>query len=63
MNQYKGAVTRWCKANNHAAFAWQARYFEQIIRTEPSLVRIREYIAVNPMKWVCDQAEQPGTWI
>jgi REP element-mobilizing transposase RayT len=63
VNQYKGAVTRWCRTNDHAEFAWQARYYEHIIRTESALTRIRDYIINNPSKWGLDRANQPGPWM
>jgi REP element-mobilizing transposase RayT len=30
---------------------WQQNYYEHIIRDENSLLRIREYIAINPARW------------
>jgi len=63
INQYKGAVTRWCKKNEHDEFAWQARYYEHIIRSEETLSNIREYMANNPMKWALDSEDAAGTWM
>jgi len=34
---------------------WQRNYYEHIIRSEDSLVRIREYIAENPLRWHLDR--------
>ncbi|ESA33787.1 crispr-associated integrase [Leptolyngbya sp. Heron Island J] len=34
---------------------WQRNYYENIIRNEASLARIRAYIATNPEKWIADQ--------
>jgi putative transposase len=48
---YKSAVTRWCGMNGYADFAWQARYYDHIIRTEDSLQAIRAYIRDNPGRW------------
>jgi len=31
--------------------AWQRNYYEHIIRDEPELAQIREYILDNPIKW------------
>jgi putative transposase len=41
---------------------WQRNYFEHIIRDEASLHRIREYIAMNPLRWAEDpeNPERPG---
>ena len=46
------------KAIHHAgyhAFAWQRNYYERVIRDEKELVRIREYIAGNPLQWASDR--------
>jgi hypothetical protein len=34
---------------------WQRNYYEHIIRSEPELEKIREYIDTNPQKWEEDQ--------
>jgi REP element-mobilizing transposase RayT len=34
---------------------WQRNYYEHIIRDEAALVRIREYIANNPLQWALDR--------
>lgn len=34
---------------------WQRNYYEHIIRDEPELERIREYIKQNPSKWQEDK--------
>jgi REP element-mobilizing transposase RayT len=39
---------------------WQRNYWEHIIRNEPELKRIREYIHNNPAQWELDQLH-PGT--
>ncbi len=33
---------------------WQHNYYEHIIRTEAALDTIREYIAINPLRWHLD---------
>lgn len=38
---------------------WQRNYYEQVIRNEASLQRIREYIAHNPARWAEDR-ENPA---
>jgi REP element-mobilizing transposase RayT len=38
---------------------WQRNYYEHIIRDDPSLHRIREYIANNPLRWTLDR-ENPA---
>ncbi len=34
---------------------WQRNYYEHIIRNEPELNRIREYIVNNPLNWETDE--------
>jgi len=34
---------------------WQRNYYEHIIRNEDALLRIREYIRTNPMRWHLDR--------
>ncbi|MDP2852133.1 MAG: transposase [Gallionella sp.] len=34
---------------------WQRNYYEHVIRNEPSLQEIREYIANNPAQWANDR--------
>lgn len=34
---------------------WQRNYYEHVIRDDPSLHRIREYIANNPPRWTLDR--------
>ncbi|MDI6788762.1 MAG: transposase, partial [Planctomycetota bacterium] len=34
---------------------WQRNYYEHIIRDEPELNRVREYIINNPIKWEFDR--------
>ncbi|QLH54999.1 MAG: hypothetical protein CH6_4535 [Candidatus Kapaibacterium sp.] len=39
---------------------WQRNYYEHVIRNENELIRIREYIMNNPLKWSLD-LENPET--
>ena len=34
---------------------WQRNYYDHVIRDEASLLRIREYIATNPLQWQLDR--------
>lgn len=54
---FKSAVTnRFNKMNNtDGNTIWQRNYYEHIIRDEPSLNRIREYIIHNPLSWEMDR--------
>ena len=43
---------------------WQRNYHDHIIRDDPDLQRLREYIQINPMKWELDQLhpDNPSKW-
>ncbi len=46
---------------------WQRNYYERIVRDEPELQRIREYIATNPARWALDRENpdrenRPDVW-
>jgi len=36
-------------------FVWQRGYYDHIIRNEADLLRIRTYIASNPLQWTIDE--------
>ncbi|MBL4560373.1 MAG: transposase [Labilibaculum sp.] len=55
MGQLKSTLTRWCRANDYAHFAWQSRFHDHIIRTNESFERISEYIKNNPANWNNDK--------
>lgn len=38
---------------------WQRNYYEHIIRDDPDLERIRDYIGANPASWASDE-ENPA---
>ena len=47
---YKSAITKNARKIN-SNFNWQPRFYDNIIRNEQSLKRIRKYIDDNPKKW------------
>ncbi|MCL4549782.1 MAG: hypothetical protein M1495_14565 [Bacteroidetes bacterium] len=49
INQFKGSVKRWANKNGYSAFAWQARFYDRIIRNEQELYNIRKYMEQNPL--------------
>lgn len=51
INQFKGLCTRRIRADIHPSFAWQARYYDTIIRTERHLEQARRYVEFNPSRW------------
>ena len=40
--------------NNPGCPVWQRNYYERVIRDDNELVRAREYIVNNPLKWDLD---------
>ena len=53
---FKSAVSRQVsKTATKSDFAWQARFYEHIIRNDDELSRIREYIQNNPLNWQLDR--------
>jgi putative transposase len=54
---FKSAVAnRFNKINNLTGTTiWQRNFYEHVIRDEPSLNRIREYIINNPLSWELDR--------
>jgi len=57
VRSFKSAVTK--KINElkraPALLIRQRNYYERIIRDEPELDKIREYIELNPLKWALDK--------
>lgn len=52
---FKAGFTAWCRKNAYADFGWQPRFHDRIIRSNPALAGIREYIRTNPLNWVEDE--------
>jgi putative transposase len=48
---FKIGVTKWFRTNTDIKIVWQRNYYENIIRSEKSYQRIREYIINNPKNW------------
>ena len=63
INQFKGAVTRWCKKNGCQNFAWQARFHDRVIRDDDELDYICAYIENNPQKWEEDRNKSENLWM
>ncbi len=57
VNQIKGTITRYARANN-IPFSWQPRFWEHIIHDEHEFHEIAEYITQNPLRWVMKQINQ-----
>ncbi|CAG0943768.1 hypothetical protein ANRL1_01466 [Anaerolineae bacterium] len=61
MAQFKSIVTKRINTlrGTQGAPVWQRNYYENIIRNEKELERIRKYITNNPANWAADQ-ENPS---
>ncbi len=46
--------------NHDDKFQWQKSYYDHVIRSEKSLLMIREYIRNNPEKWELDHDQSEG---
>ena len=55
INQFKSICTKHIHRTVNPRFQWQSRFYDQIIRNEQSLQRMREYIQNNPARWECDR--------
>ena len=63
VRSYKSAVTRLAGLDGFQKFAWQARYYDHIVRDEHSLCNIRQYIIDNPARWELDRENSPGLYM
>ena len=52
---FKIGVSKWLRGNGDTTPIWQRNYYEQILRDEGGLHRVRQYIADNPLRWHEDQ--------
>ena len=53
---YKSICTKTInKTQNKIFFGWQPRFYDHIIRDKNNLIRTREYIINNPIKWDSDK--------
>jgi putative transposase len=63
IGQIKSTCTKRIRAAGFADFAWQTRFYDHIVRDEPALQRIREYIAGNPARWEEDRNNPPNLYM
>ncbi len=61
VGSFKSAVTKRINdlRDTPGTPVWQRNYYERVIRDERELSAVREYIAVNPLKWRLDR-ENPN---
>jgi len=64
VGQFKGKCTKRIRGEGYADFAWQARYYDRIIRSNETLDAIRAYIILNPRNWENDiyHSELGNSW-
>jgi len=55
IGSFKSAVTKLIHRKYENGFQWQKSYYDHIIRNEPSLNNIRQYIRQNPQNWETDK--------
>lgn len=56
IGKFKSMCTKRIRGAGFPQFAWQACFYEHIIRDEAALENIRQYIVDNPEKWELDAA-------
>jgi len=54
IRSYKSAVTKYANEQN-LKHAWQAKFYDRIIRSVREYKRIEEYIILNPLRWDEDE--------
>lgn len=64
IGQFKSRATKriWLLPGMDRMPIWQRNYYEQIIRDNASLERIRHYILENPLHWEEDEFFPPTAW-
>jgi REP element-mobilizing transposase RayT len=59
---YKSAITRECHAIGLSSFAWQARFYDHLIRGNQAMAAIRNYIQNNPQNWRRGADDEHPDW-
>lgn len=54
MRGFKGSCTRQIRKSGCQSFSWQKGFYDHIIRSQKSLIKIEEYIKENPRLWPDD---------
>ncbi|MFA5827770.1 MAG: transposase [Candidatus Shapirobacteria bacterium] len=54
INQFKSRVTIICRENK-LFFAWQPRYYDEIVKDQGRFKKIKTYIINNPLNWQKDK--------
>jgi REP element-mobilizing transposase RayT len=59
---FKAGVTTFARMF-HEEFSWQERFYDEIVRNEQALNKIRGYIVDNPFNWHRDRNNQENLWM
>ena len=51
LNQYKGAVSKWCIQSGYKDFLWKPRFYDHIIRNHEDYLATEHYIRMNSANW------------
>jgi putative transposase len=51
---FKASVSRACRAEGIASFAWQERFHDRVLGSNASVNAVRDYIDHNPENWMED---------
>lgn len=51
INQYKGAVKKWCNQNGFGNFEWHEKFYDRILRGNIEFENAVNYIRTNPVRW------------
>jgi REP element-mobilizing transposase RayT len=60
IGQFKSQCTKRIRMAGHDEFAWQARFYDSIIRDRAGLLRVRRYIEANPIRWERERDRPAG---
>ncbi len=52
---FKAVSTHTIRRSLNPVFSWRRNYYEQVIRSEADLNRVRQYIMDNPAQWSLDR--------
>ncbi|MCK4420151.1 transposase [candidate division WOR-3 bacterium] len=61
IGSYKSICTKKIRNSGVTSYSWQSGFYDHIIRNRKSLLKIREYIINNPLRWQYDQENPEGS--
>ncbi|MFA4833868.1 MAG: transposase [Patescibacteria group bacterium] len=63
MGAFKTTSSKLIHQSGFSDFSWQRSFYDRIIYNEQSLMKIREYIRNNPLKWELDRNNSENLFI